>query len=34
MIEVRPNNTVVFYIKAVGARIVPIVAAPIENSNG
>lgn len=34
MIEVRPNNTVVFYIKAVGARIVPIVSAPIENSNG
>ena len=34
MIEVRPNNTVVFYIKAVGPRIVPIVAAPIENSNG
>lgn len=34
MIEVRPNNTVVFYIKAVGPRIVPIVYAPIENSNG
>lgn len=34
MIEVRPNNTVVFYIKAVGPRIVPIVSAPIENSNG
>lgn len=34
MIEVRPNNTVVVYIKAVGPRIVPIVAAPIENSNG
>lgn len=34
MIEVRPNNTVVFYIKAAGPRIVPIVAAPIENSNG
>lgn len=34
MIEVRPNNTVVMFIKAVGARIVPIVSAPIENSNG
>lgn len=34
MIEVRPNNTVVMFIKAVGARIVPVVSAPIENSNG
>lgn len=34
MIEIRPNNTVVFYIKAAGPRIVPIVSAPIENSNG
>ena len=34
MIEVRPNNTVVMFIKATGARIVPIVSAPIENSNG
>lgn len=34
MIEVRPNNTVVMFIKAVGARIVPTVFAPIENSNG
>lgn len=34
MIEVRPNNTVAMFIKAVGTRIVPIVSAPIENSNG
>lgn len=34
MIEVRPNNTVVMFIKAVGSRIVPTVFAPIENSNG
>lgn len=34
MIEVRPNNTVIMFIKAVGARIVPVVSAPIENSNG
>ena len=34
MIEVRPNNTVVMYIKATGPRIVPTVFAPIENSNG
>ena len=33
-IEVRPNNTVVMYIKAEGNRIVPTVFAPIENSNG
>lgn len=34
IIEVRPNNTVVTYIKAEGNRIVPTVFAPIENSNG
>lgn len=34
IIEVRPNNTVVMYIKAEGNRIVPTVFAPIENSNG
>ena len=34
IIEVRPNNTVVMYIKAEGTRIVPTVFAPIENSNG
>lgn len=34
IIEVRPNNTVVMYIKAAGNRIVPTVFAPIENSNG
>ena len=33
-IEVRPNNTVVMWIKAEGNRIVPTVFAPIENSNG
>lgn len=34
LIEARPNNTVVMFIKAVGSRIVPTVFAPIENSNG
>ena len=34
IIEVRPNNTVVMYVKAEGNRIVPTVFAPIENSNG
>lgn len=34
IIEVRPDNTVVMYIKAEGNRIVPTVFAPIENSNG
>lgn len=33
-IEVRPDNKVVMWIKAEGARIVPTVFAPIENSNG
>ena len=34
VIEIWPNNTVTFNIKALGVRTVPVVFAPIENSNG